>query len=106
MQLRIEDVMRLGRVVRLVSGKVVLEQGSIAVDHSALFVNCSSDGLGSRDTATVFDGQTITLQTVRTCQPVFSAAVIAHVEAAYDNDALKNSYCLPVPTPHDPVGCG
>lgn len=63
-----------------------------------MFVNCSSDGLGSRDTATVFDGQTITLQTVRTCQPVFSAAVIAHAEAAYDNDALKNSYCLPVPT--------
>lgn len=100
---RIENVVRLGRVVRIVSGKVVLEQGSIPVDHSALFVNCSSDGLGSRDTATVFDGETITLQTVRTCQPVFSAAVIAHVEATYGDDAMKNSYCLPVPTPHEPL---
>ncbi|WP_442929074.1 NAD(P)/FAD-dependent oxidoreductase [Mycobacterium sp. MS1601] len=100
---RIEHVVRLGRVQRIVSGKVVLEQGSIAVDHSALFVNCSSDGLGSRGVATVFDGDTITLQTVRTCQPVFSASVIAHVEATHHDDAVKNSYCRPVPNPHEPL---
>jgi hypothetical protein len=52
---------------------------------------------------TVFDRDTITLQTVRTCQPVFSASVIAHVEAAYDNDDTRNALCLPVPNPHEPL---
>jgi hypothetical protein len=30
---------------------------------------------------------------------VFSAAFIAHVEASYDDDAVKNELCTPVPHP-------
>jgi hypothetical protein len=48
-------------------------------------------------------GHWITLQTVRTCQPVFSAAVIAHVEAAYGDDATRNAFCAPVPNPEVPL---
>ncbi|CAN5845067.1 NAD(P)/FAD-dependent oxidoreductase [soil metagenome] len=99
---RIGNAVRMGHVVTLEPGLVVLEQGSLPVDGSTLYVDCTSDGLGSRGVATVFDGDTITLQTVRTCQPVFSAAVIAHVEAAYDDDGVRNSLCLPVPNPHEP----
>jgi hypothetical protein len=29
----------------------------------------------------------------------FSAAVIGHVEAAYNDDAIKNHLCVPIPTP-------
>ncbi len=37
------------------------------------------------------------------CQQVFSAACIAHVEAAYDDDATRNTLCAPVPHPDDNV---
>jgi hypothetical protein len=37
----------------------------------------------------VFSDAGMTLQTVRSCQQVFSAAFIAHVEAAYGNDDCR-----------------
>jgi hypothetical protein len=40
---------------------------------------------------------------VRWCQPVFSAAVIAWVEAHVDDVAQKNALCTVVPSPFDPV---
>ena len=40
---------------------------------------------------------------MRTCQQVFSAAFIGHVEAAYDDEALKNELCTPVPHPNSDV---
>ena len=55
----------------------------------------------------LFDGDTITIQTVRTVQPVFSAAFIAHIEASYPDEteqqrAKKNQLCTVVPLPnHD-----
>lgn len=100
---RVTEVVRLGHVHAIDPGHVVLEHGSLEVDGSALYIDCTSDGLGSRGVTSVFDGDRITLQTVRTCQPVFSASVIAHVEAAYDDDGVRNSLCLPVPNPHEPL---
>ena len=35
---------------------------------------------------------------------MFSAAVIAHVEAAYPDDETRNSLCRPVPNPEGPIG--
>ena len=49
----------------------------------------------------IFEPGHLTLQTVRTCQQVFSAAFIAHVEAAYDDDETKNEICKVVPHPND-----
>ena len=40
---------------------------------------------------------------VRMCQPTFSGALIAHVEAAYGNEAEKNRICTPVPPPDTPA---
>ncbi|MGH3676567.1 MAG: NAD(P)-binding protein [Mycobacterium sp.] len=100
---RIEGVVRMGHVKEVEPGRVVLDDGSLAVDDSALFIDCTAMGLGRLGVATVFEPGRITLQTVRTCQPVFSAAVIAHVEAAYDDDDIKNAFCLPVPIPEVPT---
>jgi hypothetical protein len=100
---RIDDVVRMGHVKAIEPGRVVLDDGPLAVDDSALFIDCTAMGLGRLGVATVFEPGRITLQTVRTCQPVFSAAVIAHVEAAHDDDDVKNSYCLPVPIPEVPT---
>ena len=55
----------------------------------------------------VFEGNRITVQTVRTVQPVFSAAFIAYIEATYpdtnaEERAKKNQLCTVVPLPnHD-----
>jgi hypothetical protein len=50
----------------------------------------------------IFAGNLITPQTVRSYQPVFSAAFIAHIEATYDKESEKNRLCGVVPLPnHD-----
>jgi hypothetical protein len=97
---RISDVVRLGRVQRIEPGKVVLADGEVTVDDRALYIDCSADGLEKRPAATVFHGDRITLQSVRGCQQVFSSGLIAHVEAAYDDDVTRNRLCQPVPHPN------
>jgi hypothetical protein len=97
---RIRTVIRRGHVKSLEPDRIVLEEGSLASDRGKLYVDCSADGLARRPVAPVFAGDRITLQSVRTCQQVFSAAFIAHVEAVYDDEALKNELCTVVPHPN------
>ncbi len=96
---RIEDVVRLGRVSEITASEIVLDDGRLATSPDTLHIDCSADGLARRPPKPVFDGNHLTLQTVRTCQQVFSAAFIAHVEAAYDDEAHKNELCTVIPHP-------
>jgi|SRR5882724_7016942 len=90
-QLRtIKNIVRLGHLQRIEHDRVVLDCGTIAATSSVLYIDCTADGLERRPPVAVFDGNRMTLQTVRGCQQVFSAAFIAHVEAAYCDDAVKN----------------
>jgi hypothetical protein len=100
---RISDVVRMGRVVALEPGRITLDDGTVDVDPSALFVDCTGDGIGTRPATTIFAGDHVTLQSVRTCQPTFSAAVIARVEAMDTDDDTKNDYCRPVEHPTKPL---
>ncbi|MCW2630220.1 NAD(P)-binding protein [Mycobacterium sp.] len=99
----IDDVVRVGHVQSIEPGRVALAGGTLDLDGSALYIDCTADGLGRREPTAVFSGGHISLQTVRTCQPAFSAAVIAHVEATYPDDATRNAFCNPVPYPHEPT---
>jgi hypothetical protein len=99
---RITDVLRMGHVQTIEPGRITLEGGTRDVEESALYIDCSADGFAHIEPATVFTDERIALQAVRTCQPAFSAAVIAHVEATYTDDETKNAYCNPVPYPSDP----
>ena len=96
---RIRDVVRLGRVKRIEERKIELEQGEIPTNPQTLHVDCSADGLETRPPTPVFAGEQITLQAVRVCQQVFSAALIGHVESAYDDEGTKNELCSPLPHP-------
>ncbi len=100
---RIDDVVRMGHVTAIEPDRVVLDGGVLPIAGSALYIDCTAVGLGRGEITPVFDGDRITLQTVRTCQPVFSAALIAHVEAAHSDDASKNSLCRPIPNPEVPL---
>ncbi len=96
---RIDDVVRLGHVERIEPDMIVLEGGSVPTSTKTLHVHCAADGLTKRPALPVFDGNAITLQALRTCQQVFSAALTAHVEATVDDEAEKNRICTPVPHP-------
>ena len=100
---RITDVVRLGRVRRIDADEITLDSGTVPTTPATLHVDCTADGLARRPGVPVFESGRITLQSVRTCQQVFSAAFIAHVEAAYTDDVVKNDLCVPVPHPNTDV---
>lgn len=99
---RIEDVVRLGRVTHLGRNEIVLERGSIPANPGALYVDCSARPYGDLAEQAVFEGALITPQMLRAYQPVFSAALIAHVELTMDDEEEKNGLCTVVPPPEGP----
>ncbi|MEM8492773.1 MAG: NAD(P)/FAD-dependent oxidoreductase [Pseudomonadota bacterium] len=96
---KITNVIRKGRVVSLEAGLITLEGGEHRCPASSLFVNCTADGLERRPAVPVFDGAQITLQAVRPCQQLFSAALIGYIETTQMQDARKNELCVPTPHP-------
>jgi hypothetical protein len=96
---RIRNVIRLGRVREIRRNKMVLERGSVATGPDVLHIDCSSTGVPNPPARPIFQNNVITPQLVRTCQPAFSAAFVAHVEAAYEDEGEKNQICTVVPTP-------
>jgi hypothetical protein len=62
-------------------------------------VDCSAAGLRSEPGRPVFADNQVTLQQIRACQPVFSAALAGYVEATRDDDAGKNLLCPANPYP-------
>jgi len=100
---RVEAVVRLGRVTALEPDRIVLERGAVRASPAWTYVNCTADGIPRRPPRPVFAPGRITLQYVRRCQPCFSAAFVAHVEASQPDDAAKNALCRPVPPPDEPI---
>lgn len=97
----IKDVVRLGHVKALERDRIVLERGTLPTTPEHVHVDCSASAVGGVGMKPVFRGNLITPQTVRPYQPVFSAAFIAHVESAYDDEDTKNRLCGVVPLPDD-----
>lgn len=103
---RIADVERGGRVARIDGATIELATGARTFDEGAeeiLYVDCTADGLAQRPPRPIFDGDRITLQSISMCQQVMSAAAIAALELATDDDAKKNDVFRPVPHPVVPA---
>ena len=99
---RIKNVIRMGRVSNISENEITLDEGSIKTTPNTVHVDCSASAITNTNIRPVFEGKLITPQTVRSYQPVFSAAFIAHIEATRDNEAEKNQLCTVVPLPnHD-----
>jgi len=99
---KIKNIVRLGRVQHLGASEIKLDHGSIPTSPDMIHVDCSASAITNLSSKPVFEEGRITPQTVRAYQPVFSASVIAYVEANYDNDKQKNNLCQVVPLPnHD-----
>ena len=99
---RIEGVVRMGRVLALHADHIELEHGEIPTGPRTLHIDCSAAGIPTHPATAVFDGDRITLQWVRTCQPTFSAALTGFVESTFTDDATKNRICTPIVPPTVP----
>ncbi len=102
---QIKNIVRLGRIERIEKDCIVLAQGTVASDPNRLYVDCSASAVERRPIVPVFAGNKITPQMVRTFQPTFSAAFIAHVEALHGaslSEAEMNELCAVIPMPDQP----
>ena len=80
-----------------------MERGTLPSDPDTLYVDCTAGAIQRPPQVAVFDGDTINLLMVRVCQPTFSAALIAFVEARVADPSEKNALCGPVPVPERPI---
>ena len=99
---KIKNIVRLGRVKRIEKDQIILDKGTIATSSNHIHVDCSASAITEYDIRPIFENGQITPQTVRSYQPVFSASIIAYVEANYTDDKTKNEICQVVMIPnHD-----
>jgi hypothetical protein len=96
----IKDVVRKGRVRRIERDAIVLEKGQVECEPGDLYVDCTAKAFHRRDQVPVFDKDQITLQQLRPGRLSLSAALIAYVEAVYDDDVIKNDLCAPILSPN------
>jgi len=100
---RLGEIVRLGHVKSIERERIVLDDGSVDALADTLYVDCSAKGFAPTPKLPIFDGDRINLLAVRTCQPLFSAALIAWVESHVASDAEKNALCAVVPGPERPI---
>jgi len=98
---KIKNIVRQGRVAEILTDKIVFQDGSsYPTNVNNLHVDCTADGLAAKPPCPIFQGKNIILQSVSFCQQVYSASVIAGLEARVeDDDDKKNGILTPVPHP-------
>jgi hypothetical protein len=100
---RIERVVRLGKVRRIESDRVVLDGGTIPTSPEHLHVHCAAEGLNPAPETPVFTAERITLQSIRIGLLPFASALIAYVEATRDDLGAQNRLCPPSRQPNVPM---
>jgi hypothetical protein len=93
----IERVVRLGHIVQVKPGRLMLADGEIPIARDAVVVHCAARGLRYPPTVPVWGPEAITLQTIRNTYACFGPALAGYVEATVEDDAEKNRMCPPVP---------
>ncbi len=98
---RVKDVVRKGRLSKIDSENLTFVNGRTEPSLGHIMVDCSASAIKDNIIKPVFQNNVITPQTVRAYQPVFSASLIAWVEANIDGEAAKNGLTGVVPLPDD-----
>lgn len=91
----IEDVVRMGRVRRLGTRRIVLEEGEVPADPGQVYVDCTASGLPATAPRPIFEEGRITIQTVRFGLTPFNAAMVGYIEGSRESIAEKNRLCPP-----------
>jgi hypothetical protein len=101
---RIENVIRMGRVQAIDANGIKLDHGEVPMGRDTLYIDCTASAVEHKPSMPIFQGNLIIPQLVRAPQPAFSAALVAFVEANYEDDDAKNKVCGVVPFPHQIEG--
>ena len=96
---KITNVIRLGHVQSVQRDALVLTKGTAPLPPDTVCIDCTASAVERRPTLPIFQRDKLTVQLVRMPLATFSAAMVAYVEAHYDDDATKNKLCTPVPFP-------
>ena len=90
----VQNVVRLGRVTAVRAASLELEKGALPLAPGTLLVDCTADGGGGyRADYDVFAPAHIKLSLALSWfNPSHSAALIAHLEATFADDATKNGF--------------
>jgi len=98
---QVKDVVRKGRVKAINAQNITFLNDRTEPTLGHVIVDCSASAVDNFTIKPVFQGNVITAQTTRAYQPVFSASMIAWVEANIEGEAAKNSLTAVVPLPDD-----
>ncbi|OAG20574.1 hypothetical protein CC77DRAFT_988646 [Alternaria alternata] len=93
----VQNIIRLGHVIRIDEDKVTLDKGTYTPVPDTLYIDCSAAGFPYRPVVPIFNGRTITVQNIKFAQPSFSSALLALIDSTYDSDEKKNELCNPIP---------
>ena len=93
---RIKKVVRRGRVRTIRAESIEFADGNEPTSGSPMYIDCTASGAVPCAVQPVFQGDRIILQYILSPRTSLSAAMIAFVEARYDNDKIKNTLCEPV----------
>lgn len=93
---QITDVVRLGRVRRIGRGKMVLDQGEVAMPEDAVYVHCAAAGLARPPLRPIFEAGRLTVQPFMWGFASHQFASLGVTEATIDNDEEKNRLCRPI----------
>ncbi len=100
---KIEQVVRLGRVLRLCADRIVLEDGEVRATPGEVFVDCTASGFRTAPATPIFEQDRITLQSLLGGYTTYNAALVGFIESARDDDTERNRLCPPVPQPSVPI---
>jgi hypothetical protein len=92
----IERVVRKGRVRRIATNEIAMEDGDVATDAGRVYVDCTAAGVRPTKLRPIFEPDRIILQYVTVGIVPWSAATTGVVEASRDTDAQKNALCPPL----------
>ena len=92
---QIERVVRRGRVRRIDTDRIVLDDGEVPTDRRTIHVDCTAYGLRVPPRRPIFEAGRVTPQPLMGGFTTFNAALVGFVEAARDDDADKNRICPP-----------
>jgi NAD(P)-binding Rossmann-like domain len=96
---QIERVVRQGRVRRIDSDRITLDEGDVPTDRGTIHVDCTAYGLRATPPRPIFEAGQVTPQSLMGGFTTFNAAMVGFIEAARDNDADKNRLCPPTAYP-------
>ncbi|MEX0874194.1 MAG: FAD/NAD(P)-binding protein [Actinomycetota bacterium] len=96
---QISNVVRLGKVRRIGTDRVILDEGSIPSDPGQVYVDCTAPGVPPIQARPVFEADRIVTQLVTFGIVPWGAATVGYVEAARDGDEEKNRLCPAVSYP-------